>query len=224
MPNYARVNWVDGPLGGTPLDAAHLNVMDQGIADGDVRNPASAAAGLLATQYAPISLGGAYGSRPAAAAANKGALYYATDVPETYRSDGTTWSVVGSGGNELGYAQSLVDTSTTSTTGVDVPGLSVTCTVGERPVKVIFQGGLRNDTLGDYARAYIVVDGAQAAIAGGRVAVAGEFMASHAEARVSGLTPGSSHTFKIQIVAPIGGTTDLYGLTGDPAFIQVVTL
>jgi len=30
---YTRVNWQDGPSGGTPLSAANLNVMDQGIAD-----------------------------------------------------------------------------------------------------------------------------------------------------------------------------------------------
>src|SRR5690606_2195893 len=30
---YTRINWQDGPSGGTPLSAANLNHMDQGIAD-----------------------------------------------------------------------------------------------------------------------------------------------------------------------------------------------
>ena len=32
MSNYTRVNWVDGSGGGTPMDAANLNVMDAGVA------------------------------------------------------------------------------------------------------------------------------------------------------------------------------------------------
>lgn len=50
--NYNKVNWVDGNSGGTPLDAVHLGQMDQGIADEDVRNPASAASVALAGAFA----------------------------------------------------------------------------------------------------------------------------------------------------------------------------
>lgn len=32
---YSRVNWVDGSGGGTPVDAANLNIMDAGIATND---------------------------------------------------------------------------------------------------------------------------------------------------------------------------------------------
>jgi hypothetical protein len=133
------------------------------------------------------------------------------------------WTPVGAGGNELGYAQITASQSTASTTGVDVSGLSVTCTVGERPVKVIFDGVLRNTTVGVYARAQILVDGTIVATAGGPTAIASEYRAGHREVRVSGLTPGSSHTFKIQILAPTGGTTSIEPLT-DIAFVQVVTL
>jgi hypothetical protein len=152
-----------------------------------------------------------------------GTLYYATDIPEQYRSDASTWTPVGTGGNELGYAQITTSQSTASTTGVDVSGLSVTCTVGERPVKVIFDGVLRNTTVGVYARAQILVDGTLTATVGGPTALASEYRAGHREVRVSGLTAGSSHTFKIQILAPTGGTTSVEG-SGDPVFIQVVTL
>jgi hypothetical protein len=177
----------------------------------------------VAAGYSPLNLKGAYASRPAATSVAAGAVYYATDIPEQYRSDGAVWTPVGAGGNELGYAQITASQSTASTTGVDVSGLSVTCTVGERPVKVIFDGVLRNTTVGVYARAQILVDGTIVATAGGPTAIASEYRAGHREVRVSGLTPGSSHTFKIQILAPTGGTTSIEPLT-DIAFVQVVTL
>jgi hypothetical protein len=51
MSQYPGVGWVDGPNGGTPLDAAELDVMDQGIADEDLRNPASPASLAAAALY-----------------------------------------------------------------------------------------------------------------------------------------------------------------------------
>lgn len=51
MSQYPGVGWVDGPNGGTPLDAANLEVMDQGIADEDLRNPASPASLAAAALY-----------------------------------------------------------------------------------------------------------------------------------------------------------------------------
>jgi hypothetical protein len=48
---YSEVGWVDGPLGGTPLDSPNLTHMDQGIADEDLRNPSSPASLVEAGLY-----------------------------------------------------------------------------------------------------------------------------------------------------------------------------
>lgn len=177
----------------------------------------------LAPGHAPQNLYGTYATRPAANSVAPGTLYYASDVLESYRSDGALWKVVGAG-SEIGYAQTTGNTDTDGTTNaIDVPGLSITFIAGERPIKVIFQGALRNDTLQQYARGVIQIDGVDAAYAGGRTAVAGEYMESHAEVRRA-FTPGSQHTAKIQVIAPLGGKTSLSGFATDPAFIQVVAV
>jgi lysophospholipase L1-like esterase len=62
MSQYPGVGWADGPNGGTPLDAHELSIMDQGIADEDVRNPASPASVLLANEFqTPAQASALYG-------------------------------------------------------------------------------------------------------------------------------------------------------------------
>lgn len=167
---------------------------------------------------AAANLSGTYASRPAASSVPNPTLYYATDVPEAYRSDGTAWTVVGTDA-ELGYAEITNQFDTTSATGVDVTGLSITATFGERPVKAIFDGTLRNSA-DQYARIWIVVDGVQVAIGGG---LTSGYRATQRAYVIRGLTPGTSHTVKIQLGAPTGGTASVVGDPNNPSFIQLVT-
>ena len=51
---YTPAVWADFVAGGTPINAAALQHIEQGIADGDVTNPASPAAVLQSATFAPI--------------------------------------------------------------------------------------------------------------------------------------------------------------------------
>jgi len=70
---YTPAVWADFVAGGTPINAAALQHIEQGIADGDVTNPASPAAVLQSATFAPISGSTNYAS-PAQAAGLAAAL------------------------------------------------------------------------------------------------------------------------------------------------------
>jgi hypothetical protein len=81
------------------------------------------------------SLTGTYAARPAASAASAGTIYYATDTMESYRSNGSAWAVI-SAGSELGSAELRTYTALNSNGAwMDLPGMAVTFTAGERPIK-----------------------------------------------------------------------------------------
>jgi hypothetical protein len=170
---------------------------------------------------------GTYAARPAAASL-PGQGYFATDVQELYNSDGTVWRVMPSGGSELGYAQMGSVFFTSSTTLVDVPGLSVSCRVGERPIVVGF-GGLMA-TSGDFARLYLLCDGVKVANilspnAVGKAGAVDQYNTRWREARIAGLTPGQTYLFKLQLMVLGTGNANLYGNSsdGDYAALQVKT-
>lgn len=174
-----------------------------------------------------FAVSGTYAARPAAAQ-SKGLGYFATDVQETYISDGTAWRVMPSGGSELGFAQMGAVFTTTSTTAVDVPGMAVSCRVGERPVTVSF-GGLIT-TSGDFARLYLLCDGARVANilspnAVGKGGQVDQYNTRWREARIAGLTPGRAYLFKLQLMVLGTGNANLYGNAsdGDYAHLQVRT-
>jgi len=169
---------------------------------------------------APSTQSGTYASRPAASAA-AGVIYYATDVQEAYRSDGSTWTVLPCGGTEIGYAEITNTTTTTSATAVDIAGLSVTCKVGERPVVLSYGGAVRNSLTGAFVRIQAVADGFNTSNI--TVPGTGNYLTQTRETRVSGLTPGSTYTFKLQILAIGGGTAYLYGDANDRPYLQVRT-
>lgn len=238
------VNWQDFPSVLTPLTAANLAaafaekvaVTSVGAAGGvatldgagDVplaQIPdlsASYATVAVAAGKAPLSLTGIYASRPAATAVPSGTVYYCTNIAEQYRSDGTTWTVVGSGGNELGYAQIVTPFSTTSTTPVPVTGLTSTFVVGERPISLRFTGWMRNVTSGAYCWGYITLDGTVVRKCGGAYST---YWTADAAVRISGLTPGSTHTLTMQLAAPLAlGTSTIECDSAAPAAIQAVTV
>lgn len=174
-----------------------------------------------------FAVSGTYSARPAAAQ-SKGLGYFATDVQETYISDGTAWRVMPSGGSELGFAQMGAVFTTASTTLVDVPGMAVSCRVGERPVVVSF-GGLMT-TSGDFSRLYLLCDGVKVAniLCPNSVSKNGasdQYNTRWREARIAGLTPGTTHLFKLQLMVLGTGNAHLYGNSadGDYAHLQVRT-
>ncbi|WP_414492402.1 hypothetical protein [Stenotrophomonas maltophilia] len=184
--------------------------------------------GNFAELYARgFAASGVYAARPAAAQ-NKGLGYFATDVQETYISDGTAWRVMPSGGSELGFAQMGSVFSTSSTTLVDVPGMAVSCRVGERPIVASF-GGLMT-TSGDFSRLYLLCDGVKVANIlspnpVGKGGASDQYNTRWREARVAGLTPGRSYLFKLQLMVLGTGNANLYGNAsdGDYAHLQVRT-
>lgn len=127
-------------------------------------------------------------------------------------------------GVELGYAQSISDFSTGSTSLVDVPGLTTTVTVASRPIVVeFFCAGANNPTSGGAVTLSIVEDA-------GSVGLAQTLFAVDTNAKVpvhlkSRRTPAAgSHTYKIQMSVS-SGTGTLTAASGSfllPMFIQVL--
>lgn len=163
---------------------------------------------------------GPYANRPAPSAAI-GVIYYATDVQEAYCSDGAAWTVIPCGGTELGYAELTNTTTTSSATAVDIAGLSVTCVVGERPVMLSYGGAMRNSLSGSFARVQAIANGFNTSNI--TVPGTGNYLTQTRETRVSGLTPGDTYTFKLQILAISGGSAQLYGDANDRPYLQVRT-
>lgn len=179
-------------------------------------------AGAPGAAGGPPSLYGTYAARPAANTVPAATIYYASDIPEAYRSNGAAWAVVQSGGNELGYAESTTDFSTTSTSFVLVPGLSVTCKVGERPVEVTFQGVLNPQVATNWVGVSVFVDGVE--YGGTGKTGAGYYLFEHRArtVKVPGLVPGSTHVFTARAAAR--GTTPngiVYGSAGTPSSLSV---
>lgn len=203
------ITWVDG--GAPALSAANLNTMQSEIT-----------AGLGKT--------GTYSARPAATTVLTGTLYFATDTLETYRATGTagslatSWTVVGPGGNELAYAESLTTYSVTSTTAADVPGLTITFIPGERPVKLEF-GALMNikGTPGECV--VRIMDGTTVVKEMHFVSPsASMYVEAYGSIRKT-YTAGTSKTLKIQAVqsgAPV--TTDIVGSATWPLWMRASTL
>jgi len=183
--------------------------------------PGSATRTQLDTLFIPRDLRGTYAARPAAATVPPGTIYYPTDIPEQYRSDGSTWTVVGSGGNELGHAETAATFTTTSLTAVDIPGLSVTFVAGERPVVARFTGLMWNTAAGVLARACIVIGSTVYRNIGGSGTDSRSYESS---VTIRGLTPGASYTVKVQMLSVSAGTAGTGAATpGSQSSLQVVT-
>jgi hypothetical protein len=162
---------------------------------------------------------GSYALRPAATSVTAGYIYYATDVHEAYRSDGSAWSVLPSCSSELGYAEMTTSFSTASTAPVDVTGLTVTCMVGERAVVMAYGGAIRNNTTGGFAVLRAVANGVvQSNIT---VPGTGNYITQSRETRISGLTAGTTYIFKLTLMSVTSGTSDVYSDANDRAYLQV---
>lgn len=180
--------------------------------------------GTAALALASLSITGTYAARPTATAVPNGTVYYASNVPEAYRSNGATWSVIQSGGNELGYAQITAMFTTTSTTPVYATGLTVTFIVGERPVEIHMEAALTNSIAAGETKASLVLDGTVVGWMQGVPGTASAWRQHSRSVRKAGLTPGSTHTVQVQLASTSGsGTAYLSGDLTSPSSLSVVT-
>ena len=120
-----------------------------GLAATNLQSAVNEMAGLLTQQ-------GTLAARPAASTAGNRALYYATDDSggTLYRSNGTSWQQIGASVNQTGGAQlgsaTLAADYTNSGQGAEtqLTGMSVTVTVGSRPIAITVDGVIVVDGTG----------------------------------------------------------------------------
>ena len=182
-----------------------------GILTGVIEDPDSDSRAALDQRYAtlaalalraPMPLSGTYAARPAATTVLPGTAYTATDLFETYTSDGSAWTLTGASRSELGYAEIVAEHVGTTVAGADVPGLSVTFKATTRVMYAEFSGTMRVGSGTSLVRARILLDGTLVGVAGTTEA---QNVAVHRGVRLSGLAAGSTYTVKIAVDLP-GGT------------------
>lgn len=215
--------WENKPAKTTPVSADRLNHMETQYDEAIAAVPGAVASALLAQGNGTPMGSGLYADRPAAGSVPVGFLYLATNVPEVYRSTGAAWVVISSGGNEIGSA-TLTTPPATSTSGtpVDVAGLTSTFVVGERPIELRFDGQVKTSSASVAVVVYLVLDGVQKSSTSINGLAADKFFSLSRRVRVGGLTPGSTHTAKIQWAG--GGTMTMDASATSPAELSVVTL
>lgn len=179
-------------------------------------------------QIAAAHLAGTFAARPAATSVPAGTMYFCTNIPEMYRSDGTNWIVTGSGGNELGYAEQTALFSTTVTGPTDVPGFTTTVLVGVRPIRINVSMRLANQNVGSIAHGIVLLDGVEIGRLESSSPYADRWATFSWGRRITGLVAGTSHTIKVAISSPTGlGATGNARTAGDatnPNTLQVVTV
>lgn len=183
-------------------------------------NPGDTIAGIYLDAQAQNLLG-TYAARPAANTVKVGALYYASDTLECYRSNGSAWSLFGRGGAELGHAERTTPFTTGSNPFVDVPGLAVDYVAGEGPAFVSFGATGKMSAAGPTGVVGIFVDGTQMAQI---LYTNSTYLTMSMGVRVSGKTPGA--TVQVRVRARQTGSGTSFDLIGDPAdrcFVRAVT-
>lgn len=128
------------------------------------------------------------------------------------------------GNTELGYAAITSDFSGTATALTDIAGLSVTVTVGSRPILVKFQADAATTTSAYTGGVYLNEDGTDLGVLA--VIAYGGLVPTHGVRR---LAPSSgSHTYKLRYKSATAGTVTIKAGPGNaaavngPAFLQVV--
>jgi hypothetical protein len=176
------------------------------------------------TGYARQVTFGTLGSRPAASGG--GSLYLATDVgpsPGTVYADTGSWQAA-AGTSEIASAESTSNFTTTSTTAVDVTGMSLaTFTVGDRPFYVCMSCQAQNNTLGDSVIVQVVESvngGAYSVInlGGAQPASIGQqsIGVPIALQRRRSFARGTTVAYKLQAYAVGGGTATVFGAASNP--------
>lgn len=126
---------------------------------------------------------------------------------------------------ELGYAERTTDFTTASLTMADVTGLSVTVTVGTRPIVVEFFCSQVKHAVAGGLVAFQIVDEAAAIIMSGfhSSSAAGESDPVLLKRRLA--PTAGTHTYKVQACTSgfgTAGTSTITGGTTNPSSIQVV--
>lgn len=130
-------------------------------------------------------------------------------------------SGAGGGGRELGYAE-ILETFSTTSVDADVPGLTVTVDVEDRPIKVIFDAQFVLNTSTTYAIANIKESSTTLAVGTAKMATSNQAIPMHREVR---LTPEpGQHTYKVSFGSSIfgSGTSLISASAISPAFLQVI--
>lgn len=149
---------------------------------------------------------GLFAARPAANAVRPGTYYSATDVPETYRSDGTNWRLI-SGGGMVAYAESTVPiTNNSATTGVDVPGLIATFVAGVNPLRVAFGVRLTLSVTTSVMDVSVLLDNVVVARINHVNGYGEIWETKYWERQLPPLTPGTVHVVKVQFNRNTAGT------------------
>lgn len=163
---------------------------------------------------------GLYAARPSAATLRAGNVYVATDVGnETYLSDGSTFTIIGGGGTELGYAELTTNFTTTSTSPVDITGLSLSLKLPERPVVMTFQGSSASSVTNGFVIVTFVANGIAQSAPAKKSINSGDAFSNVYEVHVStsdvGLSPGDTCVFKMQVAThpSTASTVTVYGAT-----------
>ena len=128
-------------------------------------------------------------------------------------------------GDQLGYAAITSDGTSVANFGAetDITGLSVTVTVGARPIKVIFDcSALYNATANESALLYIKESTTTLATVNQTQTGTTERKGCHREVRLA--PSAGSHTYKIMLSRVAAGTATITANATSPAFIQVVEL
>lgn len=120
---------------------------------------------------------------------------------------------------ELGTASLTTDFVQTGVGNSLVTGLSVTVTVGNRPVKVSFSGELKHSTSGSSAAITIEEDGTQIAEAGFVARGTNEACAIHRTVRRS--PTAGTHTYRIRLYSNVSGDATCLGASNNAAVIMV---
>ena len=154
----------------------------------------------------PIPLMGLFDERPTASSVPTGSVYVATDVPEQYISNGSGWTVFGSGGNELGSAIFTGPTTfITSATAQMIAAFTVTFKVGYRPVEISAFARIAASTPNATPRVHIYLDGEGVSMIEGAASTSPDsWRGVSGFVRKDTLLPGSVHTVMIGLSCSSG--------------------
>lgn len=157
-------------------------------------------------------------TRPTGGSLDEGLTIYETDTDRTLTYVNGAW-VQQQANGELGYAQITTTPSASPDAVTDIPGLSVTVTVGTRPIWVEFAAELQHTTAGQNFVFLHLYEGSTAIqYALQDSALSGRGMTLSKGIR---LTPtAGTHTYKLRTQAS-GGGVQVYAEANHPAYIAV---
>lgn len=167
--------------------------------------------GTARTNLALLASGTLIPGRPAAASAPS-QYYLATDDRggTLYWSDGTAWTQVAASGNQasgavLGYVELAADFNSTTSTDTDITGMSLTVTVGSRPIRIDVDGQIGVTGTAQTPFVKLMEDGALLGAVGVGMAVSNTNPVVHGSRDRS--PSAGAHTYKLVMPGTASGVT-----------------